>query len=153
MRELHERAAAPGVIEAFEPLSNCPVRLDIAKQALPGRGSMIGTACGIRQAARSRAAASGSADDLLIAINLRVGSIIQQDDQELKRSDAMPCRAGDSTGLFDYSSWADTFPRFTGPASRGDAAGGQIQRYAHPTLAAQKAGALPPCCLCERHRR
>lgn len=48
---------------------------------------MIGTACGIRQAARSRAAASGSADDLLIAINLRVRSIIQQDDQELKLAD------------------------------------------------------------------
>jgi AraC-like DNA-binding protein len=85
--ELHERAPVPGGIEPLEPLSNCPVRLDIAKQALPGLGIMIGTACGIRQAARSRVAASGSADDLLIAVNLSGRSIVQQDDQELKLAD------------------------------------------------------------------
>lgn len=84
---LHEQAPVPGGIEPLEPLLNCPVRLDLVKQALPGLGIMIGTACGVRQAARSRAAASGSADDLLIAVNLSGRSIVQQDDQELKLAD------------------------------------------------------------------
>ncbi len=82
--ELHEHTALPGGIEPLEPLPNSPVRVDIAKQALPGLGIMIGSACGIRQAARSKAAASGSEDDVLIAINVSGRSIVQQDDQELR---------------------------------------------------------------------
>jgi hypothetical protein len=60
VRELHERAALPGKIEPLEPLPNCLLRVDITKHALPGLGVMSGTLAGIRQAARSRAGASGS---------------------------------------------------------------------------------------------
>ena len=73
VRELHERAALPGKIEPLEPLPNCLIRVDITKHALPGLGVMSGTLAGIRQAARSRAGASGSGR-----------SIAQQDDTELK---------------------------------------------------------------------
>ena len=59
VRELHERTALPGKIEPLEPLPDCLIRVDITKQALPGLGVMSGTLGGIRQAARSRAAAFG----------------------------------------------------------------------------------------------
>ena len=84
VRELHERADLPGKIEPLEPLPNCLIRVDITKHALPGLGVMSGTLAGSRQAARSRAGASGSEDDLLLAINLSGRSIAQQDDTELK---------------------------------------------------------------------
>ena len=84
VRELHERTALPGKIEPLEPLPDRPIRVDITKQALPGLGVMYGTLGGIRQAARSRAAAFGSEDDLLIAINLSGQSIAQQDDRQLR---------------------------------------------------------------------
>jgi AraC-like DNA-binding protein len=96
VRELHERAALPGKIEPLEPLPNCLIRVDITKHALPGLGVMSGTLAGIRQAARSRAGASGSEDDLLLAINLSGRSIAQQDDTELKleNGDAMLATRG-----------------------------------------------------------
>ena len=84
VRELHERADLPGKIEPLEPLPNCLIRVDITKHLLPGLGVMSSTLAGIRQAARSRAGASGSEDDLLLAINLSGRSIAQQDDTELK---------------------------------------------------------------------
>ena len=96
VRELHERTALPGKIEPLEPLPDCLIRVDVTKQALPGLGVMSGTLGGIRQAARSRAAAFGSEDDLLIAINLSGQSIAQQDDRELKigSGDAMLATRG-----------------------------------------------------------
>jgi AraC-like DNA-binding protein len=96
VRELHERAALPGKIEPLEPLPNCSIRVDIIKHALPGLGVMSGALAGIRQAARSRAGASGSEDDLLLAINLSGRSIAQQDDTELKleNGDAMLATRG-----------------------------------------------------------
>lgn len=96
VRELHERAPLPGKIEPLEPLPNCPIRVDITKHALPGLGVMSGTLAGIRQAARSRAGASGSEDDLLLAINVSGRSIARQNDTELKleSGDAMLATRG-----------------------------------------------------------
>ena len=84
VRGLHERASLPGKIEPLEPLPDCPIRVVITKQALPGVGLMFSTLGGIRQAARSRADVSRSEDDLLLAINLSGCSIAQQRDRELK---------------------------------------------------------------------
>jgi AraC-like DNA-binding protein len=84
VRELYERTTLPGKIEPLEPLPDCPVRADIAKRAFPGLGVMFGALCGLRQIARPRAAVSGNEDDLLLAVNLRGGSIAHQDDRELR---------------------------------------------------------------------
>lgn len=40
VRELYERTSLPGKIEPLEPLQDCPVRVDISKQAFPGLGVM-----------------------------------------------------------------------------------------------------------------
>ena len=110
--ELHERAALPGSIEPLAPLPDCPVRVDIAKQALPGLGVLIGRACGIRQVARPRAAAPGNEDDLLVALNLCGRSIVQQGDEELTlgHGDAMLATRG-QTG---FSIIRPTTTRFLG---------------------------------------
>ncbi len=96
VRELHQRAALPGEIEPLEPLPNCRLRVDITKHALPGLGIMSGVLAGVRQAARSRAGACGSEDDLLLAINLSGRSIARQDDTEVKleNGDAMLATRG-----------------------------------------------------------
>ena len=92
VRELHERTMLPGKIEPLEPLSECSVRVDMAKRAFTGLGLMSGTLCGLRQIARPRCAVPGDEDDLLLAINLHGSSIVHQGDREL-RLEALRCDA------------------------------------------------------------
>jgi AraC-like DNA-binding protein len=98
VRELCERTGLP--IEPLEPLPDCPVRVDIAKLTFPGLGVMSGTLSGLRQAARPRGSAFGAGDELLLAVNLRGTSAVQQGDDALMLGDgdAMLATRG-STGF------------------------------------------------------
>ncbi len=83
VRELYEHAQVPGKIEPLEPLPGSSVHVEIAKLTLPSLGIMAGKLVGVRQAARSRGAVSAGEDDLLLAVNLRGRSSVQQNDRAL----------------------------------------------------------------------
>jgi AraC-like DNA-binding protein len=100
VRELYERTNLPGKIEPLEPLPNCPVRVEITKQAFPGLGIMSGTLCGLRQAARPKGAVSGNEEDLLLAINVAGVSIAHQGDRELRVEDGDAVLATRGSGGF-----------------------------------------------------
>jgi AraC-like DNA-binding protein len=91
VRELYERTQVPGKIEPLEPLPGSSVHVEITKLTLPGLGIMAGRLAGLRQAARPRSAVSVGEDDLLLAVNLRGRSWVQQNDRDLvlEEGDAM----------------------------------------------------------------
>jgi AraC-like DNA-binding protein len=91
VRELYERTQVPGKIEPLEPLQGSSVHVEITKLTLPGLGIMAGRLAGLRQAARPRGAVSVGEDDLLLAVNLRGRSLVQQSDRDLilEEGDAM----------------------------------------------------------------
>lgn len=91
MRELYEQTQVPGKIEPLEPLPGSSVHVEINKLTLPSLGIMTGTLAGLRQAARPRGAVAMDEDDLLLAVNLRGRSAVQQNDCDLilEEGDAM----------------------------------------------------------------
>lgn len=78
VRELYERTQVPGKIEPLEPLQGSSVHVEITKLTLPGLGIMAGRLAGLRQTARPRGAVSVGEDDVLLAVNLRGRSLVQQ---------------------------------------------------------------------------
>jgi AraC-like DNA-binding protein len=87
VRELYEHATLPHRPEPFEPVANHPVRVTIAKRALPDLSIMSGTLGGLRQAVRSRGSIASGEDDLMVAVNLSGRSIAQRHGQELTLRD------------------------------------------------------------------
>jgi AraC-like DNA-binding protein len=91
VRELYEHTQVPGKIEPLEPLPGSSVHVEITKLTLPSLSIMAGRLAGLRQAARPRGAVSVGEDDLLLAVNLRGRSWVQQNDRDLilEEGDAM----------------------------------------------------------------
>jgi len=85
---LHGRTILPAKlepIEPLEPLSDCPLHVDLTKRTLPGLAVVSGTLCGLRHAVRPSGAAT--TDDLLLGINVRGCSTARQHDQDMMLRD------------------------------------------------------------------
>src|SRR5215472_12623888 len=112
VRELYEQARVAGKIEPLEPLSGCPVRVDVIKLALPGLRVMSGVLCGLRQAVRPISSVSSAEDDLLLAVNLSGCSVAQQRDRELMLQNGDAVLA--TRGLTGFTITRPTPVRFMG---------------------------------------
>jgi AraC-like DNA-binding protein len=92
VRDLHLRertilSAKLEPIEPLEPLPDCPVHVDLTKRTQSGLAIVSGTLSGLRHTIQPSGAATNGGDDLLLGVNVRGRSVVQQRGREMMLRD------------------------------------------------------------------
>ncbi|SRR5579871_1144135 len=83
VRTLHEHPLLRRRLEPLVPLPNRPVRVNIARLALPSLGTMSGMLCGLCQCIEPERSVRAGNDHLFLGVNLAGGSLVRQGDREI----------------------------------------------------------------------